>query len=80
MADGPLIIGDICGAVVAFGGTAWTAYDIYKLMYVIPNELGQNLCGFVGEIDAGLKENAAEQAKRMLTEMKKWSDEQTKGL
>ncbi len=80
VADGPFPVGDVVGVMLAVGGTAWMAYDIYKLMDVLPNELERNLCAFVNEIDAGLRENAAEQAKKMPTEMKKWSDEQTKGL
>lgn len=30
VADGPLPVGDIIGCVIALGGTAWTAHDIWK--------------------------------------------------
>ena len=38
-ADGPLLVGDIIGAVIAVGGTAWTAYDVYQVSSVLPVEL-----------------------------------------
>jgi len=42
-ADGPLLVGDIIGAVIAVGGTAWTAYDVYQVSSVLPAELGHEV-------------------------------------
>ena len=39
VSDGPLPIMDIIGAVIAIGGTAWTAYDVYQITNVLPIQL-----------------------------------------
>ncbi len=80
VADGPFPVGDILGGAIAVGGTAWTAYEIYQVMDVIPKEVEENLCGCINGIDSALKETTVTQAKTIVTEMKKWSNDQTKGL
>lgn len=47
VADGPLPIGDIVGAVVEIGGLAWSAYDIYKVSEGMEDELKQICRKFV---------------------------------
>ena len=42
-ADGPIPVGDIVGGVLAFGGLAWTAYDIYDVTCVMPKHLESEL-------------------------------------
>ncbi len=78
--DGPLPIGDIIGGVIALGGSAWTAYEVYNLMEILPAEIETNLLACINEIDAELRKQSATQAKTLVTEMKNWSEEHTKGL
>jgi len=48
-ADGPLPIGDIIGVVLAVGGAAWTAYDLYEAQYVMKNEVTATLQNAIRE-------------------------------
>lgn len=47
-ADGPLPIGDIIAAL----GTAWTVYDIYDLVNILPNEIAKSLNATVDTLQA----------------------------
>ncbi len=80
LADGPLPVGDIFGAVIVLGGSAWTAYEIYRLMDIVPAEIEGNLVCCINEIDFELGKQTSAQAKALVTEMKTWSEEQMKGL
>ena len=42
-ADGPIPVGDIIGGVLAIGGFAWTAYDVYDVTCVMPGKLRSEL-------------------------------------
>lgn len=37
--DGPLPIGDCVAVLVFVGGTAWSIYDIYEVVSILPNEM-----------------------------------------
>ena len=41
--DGPLPIGDVVGGVVMIGSTCWTAYDVWRVTEVLPEELAKIL-------------------------------------
>lgn len=47
LVDGPAIIGDI----VAVGGFAWTAYDVYKLQKKLPDAFAKSLRGTVDRLE-----------------------------
>ncbi len=80
VADGPLPIGEIAWATATVGCGLWTAYEIYKLMDIIPTEIETNLLACINEVDAELRKQTSAQAKKLVTEIKTWSEEQTKGL
>lgn len=42
-ADGPLPIGDIIGLVIMVGGSAWSAYDLYKAQVTLKTDLDNSL-------------------------------------
>lgn len=53
-ADGPLPIGDIIGAVIAIGGTAWTAWDVGQAVnsyHALPGQIHSLLIQQIGELD-----------------------------
>ena len=42
-ADGPLPVGDIVGAAIAIGGTAWSGYELYNAHKNLPAEMSEAL-------------------------------------
>ncbi len=47
-ADGPFPFGDIAGAAIFLGGTAWTAWDVYQATTVLPERLCESMRDAVG--------------------------------
>lgn len=47
VADGPLPVGDIIGAVIGVAGTVWTGYDVYQVSVKLPKELRAELMELV---------------------------------
>ena len=60
--DGPLPIGDIIGALIAAGGTIWSAYDIYQVTNVLPARLERQISTMSENYHQRLTEKAREQA------------------
>lgn len=59
-ADGPLPIGDI----IAVGLAAWTVYDIYDLMNVLPREIEKSLVATVDSLQAQTIEAVSDAARQ----------------
>jgi len=54
VADGPLPIGDVIGAAIAFGGAAWTAKEIWQAVDEynrLPAKIGVMLNAQLSELD-----------------------------
>ena len=43
VADGPLPVGDILGAIVFIGSTAWSGWDVYQATKVLPERLCESM-------------------------------------
>ena len=65
-ADGPIPIGDIVGGVLAIGGFAWTAYDVYEVMSVMPKRLESELRDGINETKDHLLSDSRTQANEIL--------------
>lgn len=57
-ADGPVPVGDIVGGVLAVGGIAWTAWDIYLVVKVMPRELTAELDKGIAAAEKTLQEES----------------------
>ena len=64
-ADGPLPIGDAIGAVLAVGGLAWTAWDIYDACKVLPDKLRAELRDGIDTAERELHKQAEAEADRL---------------
>ena len=64
-ADGPLPIGDVIGAVLAAGGLAWTAYDIYEACEILPEQLRTELRTGIDSAERELRRQAESEADRL---------------
>ena len=64
--DGPLPVMDIVGAVIAVGGTAWTAYDVYQIASVLPKQLEHEVFELEERYRLAIVEKAAESAKEAM--------------
>ena len=53
-ADGPLPVGDLVGGILTIGGGLWTAYDLYEVSCVLPQQLADELNTGIGEFETGL--------------------------
>lgn len=58
VADGPLPVGDIVAVVLAAGGTAWSAYDLWKARELLPSELTSLLEQAVNDCQAACRGEA----------------------
>lgn len=67
-ADGPIPIGDVIGGGIAIAGLAWTAYDIYHAMKVLPENLDHQLRDSVAKYRSEISQSAKDQAHKLLTE------------
>ena len=67
-ADGPLPIGDAIGATITIGGLAWTAYDVYSVTNVLPEQLKTNLANEIDTAKAELVKKASEKALDLVRE------------
>lgn len=65
-ADGPIPIGDIIGGVLAVGGLAWTAYDVYEVTCVMPDRLESELRDGIGETRSRLLSDCRGRANEIL--------------
>jgi predicted DCC family thiol-disulfide oxidoreductase YuxK len=70
-ADGPIPIGDIFGAVIAAGGTIWTAWDIYDVSYIMPKKLSDELYNGIAQ----MKTTLLAETRRIAEELVKQSQE-----
>lgn len=61
-ADGPLPVGDIAGAVLAVGGLAWTAWDVYDVSRIMPEKLKSELYSNISSAKMKLVEESCERA------------------
>ena len=65
-ADGPIPVGDIIGGVVAIGGFAWTAYDVYDVTCVMPEKLKTELRTGLDETRTQLLDNSRSKARELV--------------
>jgi len=63
VADGPLPIGDIVGAVVTVAGLSWTAYDIYNVTKSMPDEMQAEIEAEIVKTKSALTNTALENLK-----------------
>lgn len=63
VADGPLPIGDIIGAVVTVAGLSWTAYDIYNVTKSMPDEMQSEIESEIVKVKSALTNTALENLK-----------------
>lgn len=66
-ADGPIPIGDIIGGVLAVGGLAWTAYDVYDVTCVMPGELRSELSNGIDETRTKLLEESRAKVRELVS-------------
>ena len=66
VADGPLPIGEIAGGVVAVGGLAWTAWDIYDVTSVMPKKLNSELRNGIAATRTKLLEESSAKAQKIV--------------
>ena len=64
VADGPLPIGDIIGAVITVAVLSWTAYDIYDVTKTMPDAMRTEIRGEIEKTRAALEEAARSNLKR----------------
>lgn len=67
-ADGPLPFGDAIGATITVGGLIWTAYDVYSVTQVMPEQLKTTLTNEIDTAKAELVKNASEKALDLVRE------------
>ena len=79
-ADGPFPIGDCIGGVVAIGGTAWTAYDLYRVTKTLPSEMQNYMTSMIDNYQRDIKHKALERAKAVLQLCKESSIEISKAM
>lgn len=65
-ADGPIPIGDVVGGVLAIGGLAWTAYDVYEVTSVMPKRLESELRDGINETKDHLLSDSRTQAHEIM--------------
>ena len=65
-ADGPIPVGDIIGGVLAVGGLAWTAYDVYDVTCVMPGELRSELNSGIDETRSKLLEETRTRVRELV--------------
>ena len=65
-ADGPFPVGDAIGGVLAVGGLAWTAYDIYDVTCVLPEKLKTELETGITETQEKLMDDSKNKARELL--------------
>ena len=66
-ADGPIPVGDIIGGVLAVGGLAWTAYDVYDVTCVMPGELRSELSNGIDETRTKLLEESRAKVRELVS-------------
>lgn len=66
-ADGPLPVGDIAGAVLAVGGLAWTAWDVYDVSRIMPEKLQSELYSNISTAKTILLKESCERAGTLLS-------------
>ena len=74
VADGPLPIGDLFGAVITVGGFAWGAYDIYKICKVLPKKMSSTLHNAINQYEKASREEVLATAVKALNDAKSTSD------
>ena len=79
-ADGPFPVGDVIGVVIAVGGTAWCAYDIYKMCKVLPKEMSDSLNKSVDQYEESARKEALEHAAKVLKEVRESSNKLSENL
>ena len=65
-ADGPFPVGDAIGGVLAVGGLAWTAYDIYDVTCVMPERLKDELTTGINETQKKLLDDTRNKAQDLV--------------
>lgn len=66
VADGPFPVGDAIGGVLAVGGLAWTAYDIYDVTCVMPEKLRTELDNGISETREKLLDDSRSKARELV--------------
>ena len=66
VADGPLPVGKVVGVVIAVGGSAWCAWDIYDAQVTLRTELTQSLNGILNEQYTNLRTAANVAGKELI--------------
>ena len=74
VADGPLPIGDLFGAVITVGGFAWGAYDIYKICKVLPKKMSSTLHSAINQYEKASREEVLATAVKALNDAKTTSN------
>lgn len=80
VADGPLPIGDIIGAVITVGGLSWTAYDIYQVTKTMPGEMRQNMYDAVDAMAKDMSGNAEKNLNECCAGAYSFADESLKSV
>ncbi len=71
-ADGPIPIGDVFGAIIAAGGTIWTAWDIWDVSHIMPKKLASELKSGIASAKRDLLAEARRNAETLV---KQFQDE-----
>ena len=75
-ADGPIPIGDVLGAIIAAGGTIWTAWDIWDVSHIMPKKLASELKSGI----ASAKRDLLAEARRNAETLVKQFQEESRAL
>lgn len=65
-ADGPVLVGDVIGAVIVVGGVAYTVYDIYQFTQVLPQKMQDTLNRTVDQYSREARQQARTAAGELL--------------
>ena len=80
VADGPLPIGDIIGALITVGGLTWTAYDIYKVTKKMPDEMRDQIIGDIRKTQKALLSTAQDNLKNDQDSCRSFAKEQANAI
>ena len=68
VADGPLPIGDIIGAVATVGCTAWTAWDVYRATKILPAKLAETLMDATDDCERQCRKDVLQAGEKMFAQ------------
>lgn len=80
VADGPLPIGDVIGALITVGGLTWTAYDIYKVTKKMPDEMRDQIIGDIRKTQKALLSTAQDNLKKDQDSCRSFAKEQANAI